>query len=146
MPTYTVTACVPGLSQEAKQSIATQITSAHHLATGAQKFFAEVIFRDVDTADFFIGGKPLKGESIYIHGHIRAGRTVTQKQSLMTQIVKSVAVAAAVPERSIWVYLSDIPAEQMLEFGHILPLPGKEGAWFNSLPEDDKRYLTELGS
>lgn len=146
MPTYTVTACVQGLTQETKQRIAQQITQSHHGATGAQRFFAEVIFRVVDRDDFFIGGKPLKGDSVFIHGHIRAGRTTEQKHALMMQIVRSVADVAALPTRSIWVYLNDIPPELMVEFGHVLPHPGQEAAWLQGLPQEDREYLMDLDS
>lgn len=146
MPTYTVTLSVQGLTSDKKQRIATGITHAHHGATGAQRFFAEVIFRDVDRGDFFIGGKPLKGDSIYIHGHIRAGRSSQQKQELMAQILEAVTEAAAVPARSVWIYISDIPATSMVEFGHVLPAPGEEASWLKGLPEDDRRFLAELDS
>ena len=35
----------------------------------------------------------------------------------------------------MWVYLSDIPATDIAEYGRILPLPGDENAWFEMLPE-----------
>ena len=146
MPTYIVTACVKDLTQESKHKIAQQITQSHHEATGAQRFFAEVIFRLVDREDFFIGGKPLKDDSVFIHGHIRAGRSITQKSDLMKRIVGSVADAANIPTRSIWIYINDIAPELMIEFGHVLPQPGEESLWLQGLPEEDRKYLLELGS
>lgn len=144
MPTYTVTSCIQGLTQVAKQAIAWEITQAHHGATGAQRFFAEVIFRSVHSDDFFIGGKPLNGSSIFIHGHIRAGRTVAQKHELMMNIVQSISKAAGIPTRSIWVYISDLPPTSMVEFGHVLPSPGEETSWLENLPQDVRDYLLQL--
>lgn len=146
MPTYTVTACVEDLTQDKKLKIAQQITQAHHGATGAQRFFAEVIFRAVDRDDFFIGGKPLRGDSIFIHGHIRAGRTSEQKHELMMQIVRSVADVADVPTRSIWIYINDIPPELMVEFGYVLPQPGEESWWLERLSKEDREHLLDLDS
>jgi hypothetical protein len=32
----------------------------------------------------------------------------------------------------------------MAEFGHVLPEPGDEAAWFDALPEDDRRMLAAI--
>jgi hypothetical protein len=34
----------------------------------------------------------------------------------------------------------------MIEYGHVLPMPGKEKAWFESLPETLQAYLEKLGT
>jgi hypothetical protein len=34
----------------------------------------------------------------------------------------------------------------MIEYGHVLPMPGKEKAWFESLPGTLQAYLEELGT
>jgi len=34
----------------------------------------------------------------------------------------------------------------MIEYGHLLPMPGKEKAWFESLPETLQAYLENLGT
>jgi hypothetical protein len=33
----------------------------------------------------------------------------------------------------------------MVEYGHVLPVPGQEQQWFASLPETLQQYLTSLG-
>jgi hypothetical protein len=44
----------------------------------------------------------------------------------------------------VWVYLSDIPATNIAEYGRILPLPGEENAWFEMLPDPLKARLSPL--
>lgn len=146
MPTYLVTTCVRSLSPDAKARIAKEITRVHQEVTGAQKFFAEVIFRDVPREDFFMGGKPLQHDTIYVHGHIRSGRTEAQKQSLISKMVTVVAAEADVPTRCIWIYINEIPPSNMAEFGHILPQPGEENSWYQGLPEYDRKFLENLNS
>jgi hypothetical protein len=38
-----------------------------------------------------------------------------------------------IAEEEVWVYLSDIPAQNMAEYGRVLPVPGAENAWFATL-------------
>ncbi len=76
MPTYVVTAITGRLSQEQKSSLAASITKIHCSATGAPAYFAQVLFNDVPEGDYFIGGKPLTGDILFVHGEIRAGRAL----------------------------------------------------------------------
>ncbi|WP_429298648.1 tautomerase family protein [Paraburkholderia sp. GAS199] len=145
MPTYTVEAAAGRLSKDAKQQIASGITRAHSNATGAQKFFAQVIFREVPEGDHFLGGAPLKCDQIFVHGHIRAGRTAEQKQQLLSAIVDAVGAAAETEKRCVWVYLSDLVPSQMVEFGRVLPEPGAESQWLEAMSSEDRDYLLGIG-
>jgi hypothetical protein len=64
----------------------------------------------------------------------------------MLAIMKDVSAIAAVPEASIWVYLCNLEPTDMVEFGHVLPAPGDEQAWFEGLPVDLQTYLRGLGA
>jgi phenylpyruvate tautomerase PptA (4-oxalocrotonate tautomerase family) len=145
VPTYTVEAAAGRLSKDVKQRIASGITRAHSAATGAQGFFAQVIFREISAGDHFLGGAPLKSDQIFVSGHIRAGRTVEQKQQLLSAIVKEIEAAAETEKRYIWVYLSDIAHSQMVEFGLVLPEPGTESQWLQSMSSEDRDYLLSIG-
>ncbi|MGE8163684.1 tautomerase family protein [Paraburkholderia sp. NPDC080076] len=124
---------------------AAAITQSHNEATGAQCFFAQVIFNEVIRGNHFIGGSLLRAEQIFVHGHIRAGCPDDKKQLLLSKIVDSVTKIASVERRSVWVYISEIPALQMIEYGHELPLPGQEEHWLENLPQADREYLLSLG-
>jgi phenylpyruvate tautomerase PptA (4-oxalocrotonate tautomerase family) len=144
MPTYVVRSTLPNLPTPTKRSIAQAITKAHADITGANTFFAQVVFDHAPREDWFIGGVPLEGETLFVHGHVRSGRTDDQKRTLVERLVRDVALAAGLPTQAIWVYLSEIRPSLMAEFGHVLPEPGDEAAWFDALPEDDRRMLAAI--
>jgi phenylpyruvate tautomerase PptA (4-oxalocrotonate tautomerase family) len=145
MPTYVVSAAAERFSADEKLKIAQAITRSHNEATGAQGFFAQVIFNEVRAGNHFIGGGPLRAEQIFVHGHIRAGRPDERKKLLLSRIADAVMEIAAVERRFVWVYISEIPPHQMIEYGHELPQPGQEDSWLQSLPQADRDYLLSLG-
>lgn len=146
MPTYTVTAPQGRLSAAHKGDIAAAITRVHHTVTGAPGYFAQVIFTDVVAGNYFVGGKPLVGDQVHVHGHIRAGRTVEDKDRLITGLAQAVADAAGAPRREVWVYLSEIVPRQMVEFGQVLPEPGQEAAWSAAMPAEERERLERIGA
>jgi hypothetical protein len=44
----------------------------------------------------------------------------------------------------VWVYIDELPASQMIEYGEILPKAGQENKWFNNLPIRLKKKLLAL--
>ena len=83
MPTYTVTVANLSLTTEQESAIATAITEAHHVNTGAPAFFAQVLFTAVPVGKHFIGGKIYRTPHVFVHGLIRAGRGVDAKNNLV---------------------------------------------------------------
>jgi len=79
-----------------------------------------------------------------VHGTIRGGRDSATKDLMLVELMRVVSISAHLEEHCIQVYLSDIPARQVLEFGKTLPLPGKEAAWFDSIPQSLKDRLLSL--
>jgi phenylpyruvate tautomerase PptA (4-oxalocrotonate tautomerase family) len=145
MPTYTVSAASGRFSAEIKQRIAQEITRAHSDATGAQSFFAQVIFNEVPQGNHFVGGHPLRAEQIFVHGHIRAGRTAQRKRELLEDLVKSISAVTSISPRSIWAYVSELPPAQMVEYGQVLPEPGSEASWLEGLPPEDREFMLRVG-
>ncbi len=145
MPTYKVTTAANRLTPRQKTRIAQEITRIHKAVTGAHAFFAQVIFADIEPGNHFVGGKPLQHDLIFLHGHIRAGRTPEQKQELLLQLTAALALAANAPHNAIWAYVNDLPHNQMVEFGHLLPQPGAESDWFQGLPPEDRDLLERIG-
>lgn len=43
-------------------------------------------------------------------------------------------------------YLCNLEPTDMVEYGHVLPLPGKEKEWFDALPPELQDYLAALGT
>lgn len=145
MPTYTVTAPDGRLSNEQRQRIAAAITRIHHEVTRAPTYFAQVVFIDVKPGNYFVGGTALMGDQVFVHGQIRAGRTADDKRRLLLRILEATAEAAAMPKSHVWIYVVDLPAAQMAEFGHILPEPGDESAWTAALPDDERERMQNIG-
>lgn len=144
MPTYIVSSTTGLLTDDAKAGIAREITRAHSSATGAQGFFAQVMFSDIPQGYHFMGGVKIETGQIFVHGHIRAGRTPEQKAQLLADILQSVERITGMQRRFIWAYISELPPENMIEYGQVLPQPGTEREWFEALPEAERKYLLSI--
>jgi phenylpyruvate tautomerase PptA (4-oxalocrotonate tautomerase family) len=145
MPTYVCSVPPKTLTDDQKDQIAAAIGRRHSEATGAPSFFVQVVIEESDTTRRYLGGE-LSAAHIWIRGDIRAGRSEKVRGALMLAIMKDVGAIAEVPEASIWVYLCNLEATDMVEFGHVLPAPGLEQAWFSGLPPALQSYLTGLGA
>ena len=145
MPTYTVFAQTGRLSDSKKSTLAAEITRVHKEQTGAQTFFAQVIFKDVPQGNHFVGGAPLTSDHVFVQGQIRAGRDAATKRALLEAMLNAVSTAASVKKINTWVYIVDVPAAHMAEYGHILPEPGTEAAWLSGLPAADRAKMEATG-
>ncbi|WP_421843944.1 tautomerase family protein [Marinobacter algicola] len=141
MPTYTVTVANLSLSLQQKSHIAEAITTAHNAQTGAPRFFAQVLFFSTDEGDHFVGGSVNKAPQLYVHGLIRQGRSNEVKQALMSQMLEDIARIAGITAEDVWIYLQDIPATQMIEFGRLLPAPGDEAEWEREMTPEKRSRL-----
>jgi phenylpyruvate tautomerase PptA (4-oxalocrotonate tautomerase family) len=144
MPTYVVTAQAGRLSAPQKERLAGRITDIHCHRTGAPAYLAKVIFTDVTPGNYFLGGKPLKDDNIFVHGQIRAGRGPEIKEPLVLELMRATAEVAATHESHVQVYILDVPARQIAEWGQLLPLPGEEAAWDAAIPDAVKRRMAQL--
>jgi phenylpyruvate tautomerase PptA (4-oxalocrotonate tautomerase family) len=144
MPTYRCTTPQGLLDTERKASIAHEITRIHNAITGAATFFAQVIFDEVPVGNYFVGGAPLPGKQIFLNGQIRAGRSALDLQRLLKDLVAGVTAASGLSSLSVWVYVTELPAKRMAEYGHILPEPGDEQAWLSNLPADDRAQMLNV--
>jgi len=144
MPTYTVHAPAGRLSSAQKADIAREITRAHHTHTGAQRFFAQVLFNDVPPGSWYVGGMPIDGEQIYLQGQVRAGRSEPVKKALLTELAEILVAGSGFPRHKTWVYLIELPPSHMVEYGHVLPQPGTEAAWLAALPGEDRAFMQSI--
>lgn len=146
MPTYTVTALDGCFDAQKKAKIAAEITRIHSVTTGAPTYFAQVIFNDVKPGNYFVGGAPLRGNQVFVHGQIRGGRTAENKDALIAQLLAAIAQASQLQRNNVWIYIVDLSARQMVEFGHVLPEPGDESTWTAALPEADRVMMQSIGA
>ena len=144
MPTYTVKYSNFNLSQKQKNSIADDISNTHSKYTGANTFFAQVIFQKNEKNAHFMGGKLVKTKEIFLNGQIRGGRTLKVKKKLILGLRKILIKNTKLRSDFVWVYLEDLLPNQMIEYGEVLPKSGKEKKWFNSLKPSLKKRLKKL--
>ena len=126
MPTYIVKYSNFKLSQKQKNSLANDISNAHSKFTGANTFFAQVIFQKNEKNSHFMGGKLVKTKEIFLNGQIRAGRTSKVKKQLILELRKILIKNANLKKDYVWVYLEDLLPNQMVEYGEVLPKSGQE--------------------
>ncbi len=144
MPTYTVKYSNINLSQKQKKLIANDITKTHSKFTGANTFFAQVIFEKNKKNSHFIGGNLVKTKEIFLNGQIRAGRTSKVKKQLILGLRKILIKNTKLRSDFIWVYLEDLLPDQMIEYGEVLPNSGQEKKWFNSLSRSLRKKLQKM--
>lgn len=145
MPTYTLTLPAGLFDAAAKARAAEAITATHSAVTGAATFFAQVIIHEIPDGNYFVGGKPLAGRQVFLNGQIRAGRSAPDRKRLLVGLRDGVAAACGLQASDVWVYLTDLPARDMIEYGHILPEPGDEAAWLQALPDADRQRMMKTG-
>jgi len=144
MPTYTVKYSNFKLSPKQKKIIANGITKTHSKFTGANTFFAQVIFQKNDNKSHFVGGKLVQNKEIFLNGQIRAGRTSVIKKKLILGLREVLTKNTKLKKDFVWVYLEDLLPQQMIEYGEILPKSGGEKKWFKSLSLGLKKRLKSL--
>ena len=144
MPTYFVNSSNIKLKKKIKEKLAKQITNIHNKATGANKYFAQVIFNDNKKENHYMGGKMVSKPEVFIYGHIRSGRTAKIKNKLITGLREVIRKNTRLKKDNIWVYILDLKPSQMIEYGEILPKSGGEKKWFKNLHIKLKERLNKI--
>ena len=144
MPTYTVTNSNFNLTSKNQKDLAQGITKVHNVVTGANTYFAQVIFNKTKKNNHFMGGKKIKEPSLFLLGQIRAGRPKKTKDRLISDLKNILVKKTKLDETQVWVYIIDLPPSQMIEYGEVLPGSGKEEQWFKSLSNKLKNKLSKM--
>ena len=145
MPTYTVTNSNFTLSSKQQNNLARGITKVHNVVTGANTYFAQVIFNKTKKNNHFMGGKKVKEPSIFLLGQIRAGRPKKTIDKLISDLRDIIIKNSKLDQTQVWVYIVDLPPSQMIEYGEVLPESGKEKVWFSKLSKKLKKKLSKIG-
>lgn len=145
MPTYVCSLAEGSVTPRQKAAVAEALSRIHSEETGAPAYFVQVVIEEKPPGNRFLGGSPASGQ-IWIRGDIRAGRTETQRNAMMRRMMDAVGHITGVDNQNIWVYLCNLAATDMIEYGHVLPKPGEEAAWYADLPQALPVCLRGLGT
>ena len=144
MPTYKVTNSNFNLTAKQQKDLAQGVTKVHNVVTGANTYFAQVIFNKTKKNNHFMGGKKVKEPSLFLLGQIRAGRPKKIKDRLISDLKNILVKKTKLDETQVWVYIVDLPPSQMIEYGAVLPESGKELQWFKGLSNKLKKKLSQM--
>ena len=144
MPTYIITNSNFNLKDSQQKEIAKGITKIHNIVTGANAYFAQVIFNKLKKNNHFMGGKKVKEPSLFLVGQIRAGRPKKVKDKLISNLRDILIKKSKLEETQVWVYIIDLPPSQMIEYGSVLPESGKEKKWFANLSQKLQKKLSAM--
>ena len=122
MPTFEFFAAPEKLTPTQKAEIANWCTKVYHEEFGIARYLIQVIFEEFSRNDQYIAGEPAP-DVIWIRCDVRSGRNEELKARLLHRVQQGVAKTASVPEESVWFYLNDLPAMNIMEWGHIMPRP-----------------------
>ena len=122
MPTFQCFTAPGKLTQPQKAEIANWCTTVYHEEFGIARYLIQVVFQEFANGDQYIAGQPAP-DVIWIRCDVRTGRNEELKASLLHRVQQGVAKTANIPEESVWFYLNNLPAMNIMEWGHIMPRP-----------------------
>ena len=146
MATYSVYYAGISLNTHQKFQLANSITKIHAEVTDAEAYFAQVIFKELNLHDFFIGGVLLDEPHIFLNGQIRSGRSEQTKKQLLVELEIAIQSICRIAGHQIWAYIDEVSPGQMIEYGQILPAVGDDSVWFSTLPAAIQKKLNYLNS
>lgn len=123
MPLYVCNSVPGAIAESVRASIAKDVTDIHCEITGAPSTFVHVFFFE-DAPQ-----QPLHGRSAVLFGNIRAGRTDTQKRTMIDRMRRSICRHSGLTIDEVIVETTDVPAGWVMEGGTLLPEPGDEEQW-----------------
>ena len=66
------------------------------------------------------------------------------KQQMIMTMLNATAEIAQMDKSNIQIYIVDLPAKQIAEWGKILPNPDEEADWYASIPDHIKQRMAAL--
>ena len=129
MPFYRCNVPADSISFDKRQEVARAFTDIHCGSTNAPRSFVHVAFFEDSDADF--------PQPYFIDGGNRAGRPEAVKQKLLADLLKAFSEITGVSPDRLGGRITEGPASQSMEGGHVLPEPGEEGPeWYEHAAAD----------
>jgi len=135
MPVYVWTSQQGTFSQYQRKSLAKAVADIHCNATGAPRNFVRTIFNTYPEGCGFLAEK--SSATVFLLCHIRAGRTMETKQSMLKQLNDAAVKIGGISSDALAIILSEILPGYGMEFGLMLPgtTQEEEASWL----EEHKR-------
>lgn len=144
MPIYCVTSIAERFSLAQRERIAAAITDIHCTVTGSLPYLVQVVFHAVAEGNMFVAGKHLKYDNITIVGHVRSERRREARKALALEIMHGVAAIAETDRTAVQVYIADLPASQIAEWGRVATGPSEDAAADADAPAELRERISSL--
>ncbi|GIF69016.1 tautomerase [Asanoa ishikariensis] len=127
MPIYTCTTAEGTLTNDAKASLAAEISKIHSAINHVPPDYVNVVFTELPTDNVYVGSEP--GTPVLISGWARRGHPQPDVTRLALEVSKAAATITHKSEKQVLVVIDDSPARSAVEHGSVLPEPGDEANW-----------------
>jgi phenylpyruvate tautomerase PptA (4-oxalocrotonate tautomerase family) len=139
MPVYQCVSSAGLVSPDSRARIAREITRLHCELTGAPAAFVNVVFSEYTRGELFTGGEP--SQNSIIAAEIRAGRDLETRHALLRELGGIWNEVTGQNEAEVLVAIKETPAENAMEGGLAMPMPGEEEQWMS----ENRDKLAALG-
>ncbi len=119
MPFYQFTVPAGSPTLEHKAEIAALATKVHTEVTGAPGRYVHCSFVEVKRDSIFVAGEPVNFPRMV--GLIRSGRDGQVKARLLHRLGDEWSAITGEPVRDLALFLHEVPGENVMEDGEILP-------------------------
>jgi phenylpyruvate tautomerase PptA (4-oxalocrotonate tautomerase family) len=119
MPLYTVMTQAGALSGKAKAKLAGELTTLHSEYAGVPKNWVHIVFQDYEPGSGLTAGEASATAALTLL--VRTGRSPEYKRELLKRLWKVFQEATGAPDDQIVLGIQELPANQAMEMGQIMP-------------------------
>jgi phenylpyruvate tautomerase PptA (4-oxalocrotonate tautomerase family) len=119
MPLYTITSQAGVLDGAAKADLADKITAFHAEYAGLPKNWVHIAFHEYPIGNGFTAGRPSSTAALTVL--IRSGRSPDYKREMLKRLWSLLQTATGAPDEEIVLGIQEVPANQAMEMGRIMP-------------------------
>jgi phenylpyruvate tautomerase PptA (4-oxalocrotonate tautomerase family) len=119
MPLYTVTTQAGVLSNEAKATLAGELTAFHSEYAGVPKNWVHIVFEEYAPGNGFTAGEVAATAALTLL--IRTGRSPEYKRGLLQRLWELLQDATGAADDQIVLGIQEVPPSQAMEMGQIMP-------------------------
>jgi phenylpyruvate tautomerase PptA (4-oxalocrotonate tautomerase family) len=119
MPLYTVTMQAGVLGNEAKATLAGELTAFHSEYAGVPKNWVHIVFQEYPAENGFTAGQVAATAALMLQ--IRTGRSPEYKRGLLERLWTLLQDATGAPDDQIVLGIQEVPPSQAMEMGQIMP-------------------------